>query len=202
MQKRQENRAKKQAAILAAALAVFSEKGFAAAKIIDIAKAANVGKGTIYEYHKSKEDLFFALCRWYVDQMAQNAMVDAQSLGGDAEKRLRILVNSLVNAFYHEIDSFSLFLEFWAAAGNPATRDRFRSVFLSGYDQLRNIIITLVDEGRKTGLYRQDVDSLFIAAGLVGAMDGMMLQAWMDREFDVLPAADHVINTLIRGMKP
>ena len=201
MQKRQENRAKKQAAILAAALAVFSEKGFAAAKIIDIAKAANVGKGTIYEYHKSKEDLFFALCRWYVDQMAQNAMVDAQSLGGDAEKRLRILVNSLVNAFYREIDTFSLFLEFWAAAGNPATRDRFRSILLSVYDQLRNIIITLVDEGRKTGIYRRDVDSLSIAAGLVGTMDGMMLQAWMDRDFDVLPAADHVINTLIRGMK-
>ncbi len=202
MQKRQENREKKQAAILGAALAVFSEKGFAAAKIIDIAKAANVGKGTIYEYHKSKEDLFFALCRWYVDQMAKNAMVDAQSLGGDAEKRLRILITSLVNAFYREIDSFALFLEFWAAAGNPATRDRFRSILLSVYDQLRNIIITLVDEGRETGIYRQDVDSLSIAAGLVGAMDGMMLQAWMDRDFDVLPAADRVINTLIRGMKP
>ncbi len=202
MQKRQENREKKQAAILGAALAVFSEKGFAAAKIIDIAKAANVGKGTIYEYHKSKEDLFFALCRWYVDQMAKNAMVDAQSLGGDAEKRLRILITSLVNAFYREIDSFALFLEFWAAAGNPATRDRFRSILLSVYDQLRNIIITLVDEGRETGIYRQDVDSLSIAAGLMGAMDGMMLQAWMDRDFDVLPAADRVINTLIRGMKP
>ena len=59
MKKRQENREKKQAAILAAALGVFSEKGFAAAKIIDIAAAAKVGKGTIYEYFRSKDDLFF-----------------------------------------------------------------------------------------------------------------------------------------------
>ncbi len=53
MIKREENKEKKHAAILAAALRGFSEKGFAAAKIIDIATAANVGKGTIYEYFRS-----------------------------------------------------------------------------------------------------------------------------------------------------
>ncbi|HCY86413.1 MAG TPA: hypothetical protein DHV36_14855, partial [Desulfobacteraceae bacterium] len=69
MSKREENKGKKQTAILAAALTVFSQKGYAASKIIDIARAANVGKGTIYEYHRSKEDLFFALFQWYVERI-------------------------------------------------------------------------------------------------------------------------------------
>lgn len=44
--------------ILAAALEVFAEKGFHNAKIKEIAQQAEVGKGTVYEYFKSKQELF------------------------------------------------------------------------------------------------------------------------------------------------
>ncbi|MCB6183854.1 TetR/AcrR family transcriptional regulator [Leeia sp. TBRC 13508] len=47
--------------ILDAALAIFGEKGYAAASIEDIAKRAGVTKGTPYLYFKNKEDLFKAL---------------------------------------------------------------------------------------------------------------------------------------------
>lgn len=44
--------------ILSAALDIFSEKGFHKAKIEDIASTAGIGKGTVYEYFRSKEELF------------------------------------------------------------------------------------------------------------------------------------------------
>jgi len=44
--------------ILDAALSVFSEKGFAEARVDDIAKAAGVTKGTVYLYFDSKEAVF------------------------------------------------------------------------------------------------------------------------------------------------
>lgn len=44
--------------ILKAALEVFTEKGFYKAKMEEIAQQAGVGKGTIYEYFSSKENLF------------------------------------------------------------------------------------------------------------------------------------------------
>jgi AcrR family transcriptional regulator len=47
--------------ILDAALAVFAEKGFAAARMDDIAVRARVSKGTIYLYFPSKEAIFKAL---------------------------------------------------------------------------------------------------------------------------------------------
>src|ERR1700676_238021 len=47
--------------ILEAALAVFAEKGFAAARMDDIALRARVSKGTIYLYFPSKEAVFKAL---------------------------------------------------------------------------------------------------------------------------------------------
>lgn len=44
--------------ILEAALDIFSNKGFEAARLDDVAKRAGVAKGTLYLYFESKEDLF------------------------------------------------------------------------------------------------------------------------------------------------
>ncbi|HZC37137.1 MAG TPA: helix-turn-helix domain-containing protein, partial [Sphingomicrobium sp.] len=55
--------------ICAAALQVFAEKGFAAAKLDEIARRAGVSKGTLYLYFKDKEDLFRAVVR---DAIAPN----------------------------------------------------------------------------------------------------------------------------------
>jgi AcrR family transcriptional regulator len=50
-------------AILAAALDEFSSRGFAAARLDDVAKRAGVAKGTIYLYFADKETLFQELAR-------------------------------------------------------------------------------------------------------------------------------------------
>src|SRR3569623_1190147 len=55
--------------ICAAALAIFADKGFAAARLEDIARRAGVSKGTLYLYFKDKEDLFRAVVR---DTIAPN----------------------------------------------------------------------------------------------------------------------------------
>lgn len=59
-QRRSEDRP---AEICAAALDVFREKGFAAARLDEIARRAGVSKGTLYLYFKDKEDLFRAVVR-------------------------------------------------------------------------------------------------------------------------------------------
>jgi AcrR family transcriptional regulator len=51
-------RAERRQAILAAALQEFSARGFAAARLDDVADAAGIAKGTIYLYFRDKETLF------------------------------------------------------------------------------------------------------------------------------------------------
>jgi AcrR family transcriptional regulator len=65
-QRRSEERPRE---ICAAALEVFAEKGFAAARLDEIARRAGVSKGTLYLYFKDKEDLFTAVIR---DTVAPN----------------------------------------------------------------------------------------------------------------------------------
>ena len=47
--------------IVEAAMAVFAERGFAAAKLDDIARRAGVSKGALYLYFETKEDIFHAV---------------------------------------------------------------------------------------------------------------------------------------------
>src|SRR5690606_34178858 len=49
------------AEIVAAAFEVFAEKGFARAKLDDIARRAGVSKGAVYLYFETKEDIFRAV---------------------------------------------------------------------------------------------------------------------------------------------
>jgi len=59
-QRRAEDRPRE---ICAAALEVFAEKGFASARLDEIARRAGVSKGTLYLYFEDKEQLFRAVVR-------------------------------------------------------------------------------------------------------------------------------------------
>jgi AcrR family transcriptional regulator len=52
--------------ILQAALSVFAERGFAAAKLTEVARRAGVSKAALYLYFETKEDLFRAVARTLV----------------------------------------------------------------------------------------------------------------------------------------
>ncbi|MGA2467534.1 MAG: TetR/AcrR family transcriptional regulator, partial [Thermodesulfobacteriota bacterium] len=54
-------KAAKKQSILQAAIEVFSNGSFKNSSISAIAKRANVAEGTIYQYFKNKEDLFFSI---------------------------------------------------------------------------------------------------------------------------------------------
>jgi AcrR family transcriptional regulator len=78
---------RRRAGILAAATAVFSRRGFAGADVQEIADKTGVGKGTVYRYFPSKEELFLAAVDHemlrlseYIHQFAQSAETDIQRL--------------------------------------------------------------------------------------------------------------------------
>jgi AcrR family transcriptional regulator len=62
--------ADKEEAILDAAARVFAAREFHEVLIDDIATAAGVGKGTIYRYFETKDELFFATVLYGFDQLA------------------------------------------------------------------------------------------------------------------------------------
>jgi AcrR family transcriptional regulator len=121
-QRRAEDRPRE---ICAAALDVFSEKGFAAAKLDEIAARAGVSKGTLYLYFKDKEDLFRAVVR---DSIAPNvAAITSQVsspdapfadvvrifLGGFAEREARLPIGAVAKIVVGESRNFPELARVW-----------------------------------------------------------------------------------------
>ena len=53
--------------IMDAAIKLFSKKGFEKTSVDELARAAGVGKGTIYGYFKTKSEIFLAFCEEELD---------------------------------------------------------------------------------------------------------------------------------------
>jgi AcrR family transcriptional regulator len=113
-------------AILAAALSVFAERGFEAARLDDVAARAGVAKGTLYLYFRDKEALFEALVRNAVAPIMEQvstvaalpdvsamqaletffALFEGQVLGTERKLILRLLIAEgprfpAIARFYH-----------------------------------------------------------------------------------------------------
>lgn len=79
--------------ILDAALAVFTEKGFDAARVDDIAERAGLSKGAVYLYFDSKEALLRGLIEREVAPVAMRLKTLADSGGDDPKATLRLIVS-------------------------------------------------------------------------------------------------------------
>lgn len=88
----------RRAAILAAALEEFTARGFAAARLDDVAKRAGVAKGTIYLYFADKEALFQELVRSMV-----NPILGTLEQMRDLDIPARVLVEGMLGTFVREV---------------------------------------------------------------------------------------------------
>jgi len=90
--------AERRNAILKAALDEFSERGFAAARLDDVARRAGVAKGTIYLYFKDKEALFQELVRFQI-----GPVVGALEAVLASDLPLKVIVDNALDIFVREI---------------------------------------------------------------------------------------------------
>jgi AcrR family transcriptional regulator len=81
--------------ICSAALEVFAEKGFAAAKLDEIARRAGVSKGTLYLYFNDKAELFRAVVREAIAPSLELATAATQSDSAPFPDRVRTLLARL-----------------------------------------------------------------------------------------------------------
>lgn len=78
--------------LLEAALSLFVERGFAAARSEEVATRAGVSKGTLYLYFPSKEDLFKAVIRSHLTAPIAEAQARADAYEGPTRDLLRTLI--------------------------------------------------------------------------------------------------------------
>ena len=86
------------AELLAAALELFVEKGYAGTRLDDVASRAGVSKGTLYLYFQNKEDLFKAVVRESVVERISETAEQIERFEGPSD----VLLEQVVRRWWSE----------------------------------------------------------------------------------------------------
>src|SRR5918997_7110206 len=156
--------------IISSAIINFSLNGFDKARMEDIAIDADVSKGTLYLYFKSKEGLFYAICQNNVKKLkGQLDVLFSQSKG-----------NFLHNAerFY---DSFQDMVKddeqriSFEIISECSRNQQLRKIMYEQRMNIFGIVSEYLNLQIEKGFFKKDVDVNAIACGLVSLYDGLSL---------------------------
>lgn len=183
--------------ILEAAATVFAKKGFADARMEDIAIEAGLSKATLYLYFKSKDDIIAAI----LDQFYNRGMQDMQMLQG-YEGSISDLLLLLTRFFGAEAEQMMSMLpiafEFYALAARREDVRRFIKEYFRNY---REGLAALVQMGIERGEFHA-VDSNEAAIVLSAIYEGLaVLEATDPTVVTWQMMAEKAVQLLLDGLK-
>jgi AcrR family transcriptional regulator len=190
--------------ILDVAREVFFEDGFAAANLDEVARRANVAKGTVYRYFESKADLYVAVLARNADFFVQR-MRSTVTPGLSAEEQIRA-----IGTFYfkHYSENRAYFRIFWAVENQRllgSVPDQAVRHVTDVWKQCLEILATVIERGVAEGAFRPC--DPWEMANILWIVANGIIQSDLDRERAELRGADlervfaDAVELVIRGLR-
>lgn len=134
--------------LLAAALELFAEKGFAATRAEEVAQRAGVSKGTLFLYFATKEELFKAVVREHIAHRFPHWDTEIDAFTGSSAELLRLSLTTWWERVGNTSASAILRLMLAEAQNFPELASFYRQeVVLPGHRLLRRILQRGIDHG-------------------------------------------------------
>ncbi len=183
--------------ILQAALPVFARTGLTGFKMIDIAEAAGVGKGTLYEYFPSKTDLIVGCFGDMVEDWGEFVTAKA-SKSDDPVEQVRTTIGSTFEYFAQNRVRIAVLFDFYAMGiprrdGKPALIE-MGPLYGEMIAQLGRIIQTGIDRGQF-----RPVNANLAASAILALLDGLFFQIALEVVSFDDDELQHQVGDLIMG---
>ncbi|MHC5068818.1 MAG: TetR/AcrR family transcriptional regulator [Planctomycetota bacterium] len=184
----------KRSSLITAASTCFSSKGFTATTIAEIARAADVGKGTVYEYFPSKEALLVTCC---LDACAATEAAISQELGlddagvwpivtdGAALAAIGTIVQTIITGLLTiSSDQRILFNELAVVAlSHPDVTSEARVSLATTLERWTSRFAALQQVGIDAGVFRASAATTDSARVLLTMLDGLLWpRTWLPDE--------------------
>lgn len=177
----------KEEIIIQAGIKLFQEKGFAATTVSAVAKEAGIGKGTVYGYFKSKEELLLKACLY-------NCQKDSDELENYMETaefpnpvvRIYSFLNLILSKFIQKgADDHKLFYELSILmVTNPEIKSLAQAALQEKLCQWRSMMEADYRLGVESGDFREYETPAFVGEFLVATINGFIWELqWNDEEF-------------------
>ncbi len=204
MAPRQVDRAEKTRNIARTALTLFSEKGYRATSVGQIARAAGIGKGTVYDYFKNKEDIYLAAVVEWLAQFEDQLIVRLEGIV-DPIDRLKAVAQMHMD-LYGQIDrkTMNLFLQIMQQSlmDNGIIAKRRHLVREMAATATRSMAGVLLD-GVAKGVFKPEIaaSAETIAVNLHAYLDGIGMHSMVSgKYFDLKQQIDYYMDHLIQSI--
>ncbi len=195
-QRRKEHRP---AEILAAALDVFTDNGFAATRMSDIAARAGVSRPTLYLYFTNKEAIFVALVREHVGPMVAEAGAQLDSFEGSAKD----LLSQVLRRFFSHVTrpAVTRILRLVIAEG-PQFPELTDLYFSEVIEPGRSILGRVLKNGADRGEFRTSAASLDARLLVAPALMAVIWNATFSKQepLDLQSLVDDHIAVVLTGI--
>lgn len=156
--------------IIEAAITVYRKRGFAKARMDDIAEEAGVSKGLLYRYFKSKDDLTLAILTEMLrgEAAGMQALLDEDAPVPDKLLRLNDLIVGDMRQF---LELAPITFEFYASAERDFA---VNEALQQSYGEMRAQLRRLIEQGTTRGELRA-VDADKAAITLMALYEGLLV---------------------------
>jgi AcrR family transcriptional regulator len=173
-----EHQERRRREFLRAALKCLARRGYHETTVDDIVEEASLSKGALYQYFRTKEDLFLALCRLQQADLRQR-LEEAFAGGADLRDRLERGATVFLSSLRGEHrDLPRLGLEFWSEARR---RPEFRRESRQHYLAWRGFLGRVLADGVRQGDLRAGLDPDAAAAVILAFSDGLTLHSLLHK---------------------
>lgn len=190
----------KKTIILQAAIQVFAKHGLEKGKISDIAKVAGIGKGTVYEYFDSKEDLFTAIEHFIFSGIINEFEAIKSSSSSPADK-IRSIITIALDFSMEMGDAILVMTELAAKASRGQFHGHSHSDSLEIYQSYKIEIEKILKAGVQSKEFRE-MNTEGVATLLIAFLDGMGLQiAYMKNHEVFTHIKNEAMESFMRGIE-
>lgn len=196
LNRRGRQREERRRQILEAALTVFTQKGFNATKVSDVAALAGVSQGTIYWYFDSKDALLQAALSFFFENLSQG-IISTLEQEATSRGRLQLLIQNMAALAEKAKGIFTLFLEFWASSGNREEAGRLWTELLIQY---KDIIVQIIEEGIQNSEFHP-VDAEALTWALMATYDGLAAYLMLMPDLDLDRINRTFVETILVGLQ-
>lgn len=156
--------------ILDAARACFARSGFAGATLQDIFSESRLSAGAVYNYFKSKRELILAIADTrHAQERVALSTDDTNPVGA-----LKAISRRFIGAYLSGADTKRrISLMTWSEA---LLDDVILKSVREGVDEPRRVLKAIIEDGRRLGVLRHDIEPGAIAATMVAMLQGLVLQ--------------------------
>jgi AcrR family transcriptional regulator len=165
--------------IIKSALKLFVKNGYHGTSISDISKAAKLTKGAIYFHFENKNALVKKILEMNDTNYLSKMIEEATSTKGKAIDKMKALLRFCLN-FGVKNRELGLCLTSLSTE-LCCSRKKYEKDIKKVYKKFHIFLWNLLEEGKKDGSFRKDIDPDILALNLMGAMDGTLLQWNMNR---------------------